>query len=368
MALPCDTFKQRGILWGAPLTSVALGLILTLGGFILTGCDKIKIPEIGGTATPAPVAPVVATPSAAPAATQQPVTPPVVMETPKTESRASVKLFLEKAQLAGNIEDADLTNVVEAKEGLDKVEKLILPGAKITDKGLAVLSKFPRLISVDISTTAVTNEGLKVFKEMPLLKSLGLAGTKITDVGLNVIAEHPGLKELNLAKTPVTDIGLALLGKLEYLEVLDISYTSITGAGFEKFRGNKKLRVLYAQHSSIHPEAFKFLKGAPMEDLNLDVTGTNDLAMLTIGSYKKLKHLRLEFCGGISDLGMSKLSGMKDLETLSVRNVSNLTSRILNPIKPCKKLKLLNINGTLISDSDALAFQKMIGPELKIVK
>jgi Leucine-rich repeat (LRR) protein len=354
------------------LIPIAFGLFIALGGLILSGCDKIQIPGVNGPAAPAPTAPVAATP-VAPAttvATQQPALPPAMMELPKLDGKTAVKNFLEKAKLAGSIEDADLLAVADVKEGLESIQKLVLPGAKVTDKGLAMLSRFPRLTVVDLSSTPVTDEGLKVFKEMPLLESLSLNNTRITDVGLTTISEHPSLKELRLSQTGITDLGLSLLDKLEFLEVLDISQNGIiTGRGFEKFRGNKKLRVLYVQHTGIQPGAFKFLKGAPIEDLNLDVTSaTNDFAMLSIGSFKKLKHLRMEFCAGVTDFGMSKLTGMKDLETLSVRNLNHITSLSLVPLKVCKKLKSLNINGTLIPDSDAMAFQRLIGPQLMITK
>lgn len=364
-----DTSGQQSMLAGIFPGKVAVGLILAFGGLMLGGCDKVQIPGIGGpAAAPAAPAPVAASPApAAQPAPQQPtLAPPTTMELPKKDGKTAVKSFLEKAKGVGNIEDADLLTVSEVTEGLEAVEKLELPGAKVTDKGIAVLSKFPRLTSVNITSTQVTNEGIKVFASMPLLEELALSGTKVTDVGVASISDHPSLKSVRLANTAITDESLAMLDKMANLEVLDISYTPVTGAGFEKFRGNKKLRVLYAQHSGIQPGAFKFLKGAPIEDLNVDVTGTNDLAMLSIGTFKKLKNLKMEFCGGITDFGMAKLTGLKDLETLSVRNVESLTSRSLLPLKSCKKLKSLNIVGTRIPQSEAMGFRKIIGPGLKI--
>lgn len=348
-----------------PFPPVAFQLFLAVTAIALIGCDKIQIPGVTEPAA-APVAPVTSpTAPTVPTVPQQPVSSSVTPP-PNVNPMVSVDSFLEKAKTAGSIEDRDLLAVAEAKEGLDKIQKLNLPGGMITDTGIAVLSKFPNLTAVDLSGTQVTDAGIKVVKEIPLLEALSLTNTKVSDVALASIADHPSLRELRLASTGVTDKGLELLDKLEHLEVLDISRTGITGSGFQKFKGKKTLRVLHAQHSSIQPGAFKFLAGAPIEDLNLDVTGTNDFAMVSIGTFKKLKHLRLEFCAGISDFGMSKLNGMKDLETLSLRNVTTLTSATLRPLMASKKLKVLVIVGTLIPASDAMVLKKKIGTDLRI--
>jgi hypothetical protein len=270
MALRRDTFQSCENDLRYPFPAVAFRLFLAVTGLVLIGCDKIQIPGVTEPAAAKTVAPVTA--PAAPSVPQQPVPSPVATQPLNANSMASVDSFLEKAKTTGSIEDSDLLAVVQAKEGLEKVQALNLPGGKITDAGIAVLPKFPRLTTVDLSGTLVTDAGIKIVKEMPLLEALSLTNTKVTDVAMASIADHPILRELRISSTGVTDKGLELLGKVKHLEVLDISRTGITGSGFQKFKGKKTLRVLHAQHSSIHPNAFNLLVGAPIEDLNLDVT------------------------------------------------------------------------------------------------
>lgn len=339
-----------------PAVSVILGAAL----MVLVGCDKIQIPQMGQQPAAAPTTPA---PGAAPAAQVAPNAPAAgvdgIAQTAKPDPKAVVAAFLEKANTLGAIEDQDLLKVTELTEGLEDVKELKLAGDKITDAGVARLSKFPKLANLDLSTTRVTNDGIAVIKDMPELRSLGLGHTAIDDRSMGLIGQQIALKELVLSKTSVSDFGLAQLADLENLEVLDISDTRMTGSGFEKFRKNKHLRVLRCQHSAIQNEAYKYLANCPIEELNADVTGLNDTGFIFIAKMSKMQRLSAEFCG-VTDLSVNKMVVMKDLESVSFRNNSGISAVLFNKLVKCKKLKSVNAVGTRINGTDVAKLAKLL--------
>ncbi len=335
---------------------------------LAAGCDKIKIPDLGQGPAAAPPAPTAggtapgaqAASNAAPA----PVVAPPQMAKP--DPKAVVSAFLEKGKTLGAYQDEDLLKVTELTEGLEEVKELKLLGSTITDKGVATLSKFPKLAAVDLSTSLVTNEGIAVISDMPALESLVLRKTAIDDRAMPIIGKKVGLKEIVLAETSVDDVGLAELGDLEDLEVLDISSSGVNGRAFEKFKNHKKLRVVLGQHSHIDNDSLKWLATCPIEELNLDVAGINDQGMLHIGKMKHMKKLSLEFCG-VSDISIAKMGPMKDLEYIGLRQNNGVTGRLFNKLVNCKQLKVVNAVGTSISSADIVKLNKIL-PNVKVMK
>lgn len=340
--------------------SVMLGAVCA-ASMLLTGCDKIQIPQIGNEpAAPAGVAgstPNTPNPFA-------PVTPPP--EVPKATSKEIIAAFIKKAGQTGGVGDKDLIEVTQLTEGLEVVTELTLTGAQVTNVGVATLAKFPKLSKVSLTSTLVNDDGLGVIKDMPELRSLDLGKTTVGDKGLDVVGDRVELEELFLAQTPVTDAGLKQLSKLHQLEVLDLSETKFSGTGLEHLRSNKKLRVFRAHHSTMNPESLKFLMGCPIEELNLDAAGVNDAGMQFIGKMTKLKKLNLAFCF-VTNNGVAKMGFMKDLESISVRNNPAISNLLFEKIKKCKKLKTVDIVGSGISVADAELLEKMI-PGLSVTR
>lgn len=331
---------------------------------LLTGCDKIQIPQIGNE----PAAPTV--PAGGPGTTPNTPTPSApatpASEAPKATPKEIVAAFLEKARQTGGVGDKDLIEVTQLTEGLDVVTELRLTGAQVTNAGVATLSKFPKLSKVDLTSTLVNDDGLGVIRDMPELRSLDLSKTTVGDKGLDVVGDRVELQELVMTQTPITDDGLKQLSKLHQLEVLDLSETKFSGLGLEHLRSNKKLRVFRAHHSTLNPEAMKFLMGCPIEELNLDAAGINDVGMQFIGKMTKLKKLNLAFCF-VTNNGVAKMGYMKDLEAISVRNNPGISNLLFEKIKKCKKLKTVDIVGSGITVADAELLEKMI-PGLSVTR
>lgn len=349
----------------SPFTRLRCAAMIALctGFAILVGCDKLQMPQM---AQPA-ANPVVPANTGVPAA--MPTQPVKSIDPPAPPAKASaqeiVAAFLEKASKPGGVNDKDLIDVTELTEGLDSVTELRLSGAGITDAGIIRLNRFPKLVNLDLSASGVTEVGIAVLKDLPDLRTLGLGYSMIGDTAMKQVGALNELTELNLAKTAVSDLGVAELGKLNKLEVLDISEAAgITGTFFQNLKTNKKLRVLRAHHTVIRPEAIQFLVNCPIEELNLEATPMNDLAMVSINKLDTLKILNLGHCG-ITDDGIRKMVVMKDLETVSFRNNAGISSFLFNKLMRSKKLKSIDVSGTRIKEADVAKLNKIL-PECQI--
>lgn len=131
---------------------------------------------------------------------------------------------LKSLSLAGwsNLEDHSLPHLLSLRE----LQTLRLDDAKITDVGLATLSKLPTLTTLSLrSCVLVGNAGLAGLVSLRNLESLDVCGCfRITDEGLESISELPSLRMLDLTYLhKITDRGVTKLGGLSLLECLSLS-------------------------------------------------------------------------------------------------------------------------------------------------
>ena len=82
----------------------------------------------------------------------------------------------------------------------------------------------------------ITDAGLKVLAKLPKLTKLNLGGTTITDAGLKEVAKLEKLTYLNLNETQITDAGLEEVAKMKQLQELTLTSTKVTKAGVAQFQ------------------------------------------------------------------------------------------------------------------------------------
>ena len=141
----------------------------------------------------------------------------------KEDSERLLRLHLGEAKIT----DASLARL----QGVAELRGLYLDGMKITDAGLAHLEGLTGLQELDLEDTRITDAGLAHLKGLTGLQKLDLTYTKITDAGLAHLKGLAGLQKLDLTYTKITDAGLAHLKGLTGLRELDVGYTQITDAG-----------------------------------------------------------------------------------------------------------------------------------------
>jgi len=110
-------------------------------------------------------------------------------------------------------------------------------GAAFGDKELAALGPLaPQTVWLDLSNTRITDAGLATVTRFRNLTRLHLNRTRISDDGLKQLSGLDQLEYLNLYGTGVTDAGLQSLSSLRKLRTLYVWQTAVSGNGLERLR------------------------------------------------------------------------------------------------------------------------------------
>ncbi len=155
-----------------------------------------------------------------------------------------------------------------------------------------------------------------------------------------------GLRVLDLEGTETTDRGLAYLEKLPDIRELSVSNTKgVTGNELSRLKCLRALHILKADHV---PNMSKVLASIARNKSNsimeLQVMGTNlsDADLQKVGDFPKLTMLCAAQNKGITDVGVSKLLKLKNLEFLDLR-FCPLTPACIQYLRQLPKLEVLNI-------------------------
>lgn len=93
---------------------------------------------------------------------------------------------------------------------------------------------FERVISVNLSRTAVTDSDLAHLSRLTSVRHLFVDGTSVTDVGLAHLTRLPKLQILSLINTAVTDACLADLSEMTNLRKLFLDGTDVTDTAIKE--------------------------------------------------------------------------------------------------------------------------------------
>lgn len=162
-------------------------------------------------------------------------------------------LELETISLLGGLEDLNVGFGVAlgAPRPTDlgpadgEAECRIAGGTRITDLGLAKLTKLKKLQQLDLSGSAITASGLKTLASLQDLRRLSLWNVKgIDDAAAPYLEALGRLTSLDLSNTAVGDDTLARLAKLANLRRLYVSETRVTAEGVAAFRKHHPATVV----------------------------------------------------------------------------------------------------------------------------
>lgn len=124
--------------------------------------------------------------------------------------------------------------------------RVILSGNdKIDDKDLEILQPLRHLISVRLELPKVTNAGIGFLRENKNLQEVFLSGARISDKGLEVLSKLERLRLLVANDTQVTGTGLVLyLGNSKTLENLDVHRCNLNDESLQTILKLPALRYL----------------------------------------------------------------------------------------------------------------------------
>jgi hypothetical protein len=113
---------------------------------------------------------------------------------------------------------------------------VILVGVpQLDDTSMPQLATWPLPASVILGKTKITDAGLAALSKTPI-RSLNVNYTKITDAGLSHLAVMPELHVLHACGCEITDAGLATLEGAKSLTLLDLRGTKVTANGVAKLQ------------------------------------------------------------------------------------------------------------------------------------
>ncbi|MCA9093365.1 MAG: hypothetical protein KDA68_07755, partial [Planctomycetaceae bacterium] len=265
---------------------------------ILSGCDFLKIEE--ESTNPQPVAPPPQT-AAPPPAPVAPPAPPVVP--PEKVAEQIIKEFYNlNPQQVNDQALQKLASIYDpAKETIDNLN---LQSSGVTDNSFESIKKFPNLKNLNMAMTHITKDSMINLRDLDNLEIVNLGHTPADNEVVKLLAGIPTIRSLDLNETRIDDHALGILDTFENLERLSVAgVASIDGGGF---RGARKL--------------------ANLKSLVLNRTGIVDQAIPIIAKYP-LEELHMSACYLITDRGIARLTGMKELKYLNLRDNNSMTNR-----------------------------------------
>lgn len=262
----------------------------------------------------------------------------------------------------------------------ERFTSVSINGARMTDKGLAVLAGMPnletlfadgglsepsaytaegmkplaamaKLSQLSLSHSAIGDAGLAVLKAAPRLRIFTLIGAKnIGAPGLAALAAAPPLRILNLqwvevneevealaasttledvtfmgafnSKKVLDDAGAVHLAKIKSLTKAVVWHTRVTNKTAAALATLPRLRTLICNKTAIGDDGFKaFAAHAEIATIWAGETATTDAAAPAFAAMPKLNWLTLDNTK-LTDAGLAKIAESRSLGSLSVRDTA----------------------------------------------
>ncbi len=98
--------------------------------------------------------------------------------------------------------DATMNNPQSAWD----VRRLNVESTQVTDRGLNIIAKMPRLEELDLSNTSISDEGVRMLSGNRTIKTLWLSGNKkITDASLEILSSMLRLEQIDIQGTAISE-------------------------------------------------------------------------------------------------------------------------------------------------------------------
>jgi serine/threonine protein kinase len=210
----------------------------------------------------------------------------------------SLKAFRERAVLPPYVNELRCVEDDMNDEYLamvkDKPLKLLsLRYTLVTNRGLACLH-VPTLTMLKLEGQKVTDDGIANLSKLRNLKKMSLFNNSITDVGVSRLRIFKQLHYLMLGKNlEVTDQGLHYLVSLP-LDTIWLDFDQITNNGLRQLADIKTLRVLNLSRTRVTDEGMKILATMPLVSLELDGLKITDAGLMQLAASKTLREVSLK--------------------------------------------------------------------------
>lgn len=245
----------------------------------------------------------------------------------------------------------DYTDVRELPKSRFRLTSIMLHGCnQVSAAGLAACRDCQHLTQFRLSASGLVGDaGLEPFRQCKKLKFLALNETGVTDAGLAYIGGCRDLTTLSFREHFVTDLGLANFKDCQKLESLELIHLRMTEQGLGCFQDCQNLKFLVLGNTPLGDEALAQLQSFPK--LNL-VMFTNENRVTNAGlaklsGLKELTFLRLYATqaddGGVESL--KKLTKLTSLQLIQTKLTSTGIAELKQALPNCK----IDWDGTFVT-------------------
>lgn len=245
------------------------------------------------------------------------------------------------------------------------LERLEANDTGVGDDSLRELAlRHSRLVSLSLSSTRVTDAGLADLSKLENLKSLALQRTDVTDAGIRRLQNCRRLDTLSLCETRVTDAGLAdLLPELVELKLLHLAAVPAGEKTYKALQGHRRLRSILV--GNIEETAVDALTGIPT--LASVASRGDALSPLVVQKlFQRMGNVFFIHGSKVDDdlmLAATQSDGSYRIESLALTG-PGVSDRSIPALLKLKNLRRLTLRNTAVTDDGAAALRTGL-PEIQ---
>jgi Leucine-rich repeat (LRR) protein len=209
------------------------------------------------------------------------------------------------------------------------------------------------IVELDCRGTKVADRDLADLRDLATLRRLDLENAVgVSDAGLAYLANATALEELNLLGTRTLGDGLAHLKNLTKLKKLTLPVgVTLTARQLAPIAGLPALEHLSFEFPAHDDAVFALVRGmTALKELSLDTATLSNRKLIMLSGLKNLESLSLGKLGGYSDRGLAIVGQMPRLKTLLVRHYQGSNGG-LEPLRALAELEHLTLDGPFITDA-----------------
>jgi hypothetical protein len=223
----------------------------------------------------------------------------------------------------------------------------------MTRGAMKFIAELSQLRSLTLVQNGFNDLSFRRLKSLQQLRALDLRGNmEAGNMTLGIVGDLPNLVTFKHRSTAVTDQGMSELTKnssLQNLLVQDFMITNESGNYLSNLKQLKQLEIFRCQ--GFGSDGVAALEGLELERLTLrDLPSVDDSGMTAFQNLPKLKRLYLHELDGVTDVGFQNLKNLSALELLDVWSVPQITDEAIEVLASLPNLRELSLRITGISD------------------